>query len=212
MVKIWSELRTERLKEQVADVATVAWTLFWASTVWAFFQFLVGFAEAGRVIRSGGQNVISGGRDLDESLSAIPFVGPDLQNVARDTLGDLGRPLSQFGSDMERFIILVALVLAAVLALVTIGPWLNRYLPWRWRRLARMRAAHSAIRKAASVPTPQIEQSLAMRAVARLEYAELLDYTPDPIGDWVAGRYDRLARAELASVGLRPRVSTPASG
>ena len=43
-----------------------------------------------------------------------------------------------------------------------------------------------------------------MRAVTRLDYRELLEFTPDPIGDWVAGRHDRLAQAELASVGLRP--------
>jgi hypothetical protein len=37
-----------------------------------------------------------------------------------------------------------------------------------------------------------------------MEFGDLLAYSPDPIGDWVAGRHDRLARAELASVGLRP--------
>jgi len=43
-----------------------------------------------------------------------------------------------------------------------------------------------------------------MRAISRLDYATLLDFTPDPIRDWTSGRQDRLARAELASVGLRP--------
>ena len=42
-----------------------------------------------------------------------------------------------------------------------------------------------------------------MRAVARLDYATLLQFSPDPVGDWASGRHDRLARAELASVGLR---------
>ena len=212
MIKIWSELPGERLKEQVADVTTGFWVVFWGSIVWAFFLFLVGFAEAGRVIRNGGQTVISGGRDLGESLASIPFVGSDLENVARDTLGDLGRPLSEFGTDMERFIILVAIVLAVLLALVTIGPWLNRYLPWRWQRLQRMRAAHRAIRVAVQAPGPVVEESLALRAVTRLDYGELLRFTPDPLGDWAAGRYDRLARAELASVGLRPTVSTQPTG
>ena len=49
-----------------------------------------------------------------------------------------------------------------------------------------------------------VERALAMRAVSRLDYATLLEYTPDPLGDWTNGRHDRLARAELASVGLRP--------
>ena len=50
----------------------------------------------------------------------------------------------------------------------------------------------------------QVQEALALRAVARLDYATLLEFTPDPLGDWVSRRFDRLARAELASVGLRP--------
>jgi hypothetical protein len=36
-----------------------------------------------------------------------------------------------------------------------------------------------------------------------MEYDDLLDFSPDPIGDFVAGRFDRLATAELVSTGLR---------
>lgn len=204
VIKIWSELRGERLKEQVADVATLAWTLFWGSIVWELFQFLVGFAESGRTIRAGGDNVIQGGRDLGDLMARLPFVGSQLRDTARDTFSELGQPLFEFGTDVERFIVVVAVVLALILALVTIGPWLNRYLPWRWQRLQRMRAAHRAIQLASRVPTPSVTHALALRAVTRLDYQTLLEYTPDPLGDWAAGRHDRLARAELASVGLRP--------
>jgi hypothetical protein len=98
----------------------------------------------------------------------------------------------------------VAAVLALLLALVTLGPWLARYLPWRWERVRRVRAAHRAIRTAPEPGNPTIERTLAMRAVTRLDYETLLEFTPDPLGDWAADRHDRLARAELASVGLRP--------
>ena len=204
MIKIWSELRGERLKEQVADLATLAWTLFWGSIVWELFQFLVGFAESGRTIRAGGQNVTQGGRDLGELLARLPFVGLELRDTARDTFSGLGRPLAEFGTDVERFIVVVAVVLALILALVTIAPWLNRYLPWRWHRLRQMRAAHRAIRLVPTAPGPSITHALALRAITRLDYQTLLAYTPDPLGDWAGGRYDRLASAELASVGLRP--------
>jgi hypothetical protein len=49
------------------------------------------------------------------------------------------------------------------------------------------------------------EKILASRAVYSLDYQTLLDYTPDPFGDFASGRHDRLARAELATVGLRLR-------
>jgi hypothetical protein len=204
MIKIWSELPVARTKEQIADVATLVWVVFWGSIVWRLFQFLASFAEAGRTIRAGGDNLVQGGRDLGESLAGLPLVGSQVRDIARDAIGGAGRPLSDFGTQLEQFIFVVSVVLALLLALVTLGPWLNRYLPWRWERLRRLRAAHRAIRTAPGKGAAGIERSLAMRAVTRLEYANLLEFTPDPLGDWVSGRHDRLARAELASVGLRP--------
>jgi Flp pilus assembly protein TadB len=112
--------------------------------------------------------------------------------------------LSDFGSELETFIFVVALVLALMLVLVTFLPWMAKYLPWRIERLQRVRAAHRAIRKAPKVADTHVERVLAMRAVTRLDYPTLLEYSPDPLGDWASGRHDRLARAELASVGLRP--------
>jgi hypothetical protein len=204
MTKIWSELPVARLKEQVADLATLVWVVFWGNLVWRLFQLLAGFAQAGRTIHSGGQNMIQSGRDLGESLSGLPLIGDQVRDVVRNAFAGAGRPLSEFGTDLERFILVVATVLALLFALATLGPWLARYLPWRWERLQRLRAAHRVIRTAPKVGHAKIQSALAMRAVTRLDYSTLLEYTPDPLGDWASGRHDRLARAELASVGLRP--------
>jgi hypothetical protein len=204
MIKIWSELPAARLKEQVADLATLLWVVFWGNIVWQLSQFLASFAEAGRTIRAGGQTMVQSGRDLGDSLAGLPLVGSQVRDIARDAFGSAGRPLSDFGTQLEQFIFVVAIVLALLLALVTLEPWLVRYLPWRWERLRHVRAAHRAIRVAPDVADTHIERALAMRAVTRLDYSTLLEYTPDPLGDWAAGRHDRLARAELASVGLRP--------
>jgi hypothetical protein len=204
MIKIWSELPVARTKEQVADVATLLWVVFWGSIVWQLFSFLSGFAEAGRAVRSGGQSMVQGGVSLGDSLAGLPLVGSQVRDIARDAIGAAGRPLADFGSELEQFIFVVAVVLALLLALVTMQPWLSRYLPWRLERLQRVRAAHRVVRKAPDVSDAQIERTLAMRAVNRLDYSTLLTFTPDPFGDWATGRHDRLARAELASVGLRP--------
>lgn len=203
-MRIWSELRVARLKEQVADVATLLWVGLWGTIGWQLFELLAGFAEAGRAIRAGGETMVRSGIDLGESLAGVPLVGPGLRDVARDAFAGAGGPLSSFGTDLERFIVVVATILALLLVLVTIVPWLSRYLPWRLDRLQRTRAGHRAIRVAPQLGPAQVEAALAMRAVARLDYATLLEFTPDPLGDWTSGRHDRLARAELASVGLRP--------
>lgn len=204
MIKIWSELPVARSKEMLADAATLVWLWFWGSIVWQLFQFLAGFAEGGRLVRSSGETMVQSGRDLGDDLAGVPLIGERLAGTTRDVFADFGRPLSDFGTELERFILVVAVAIALILALVTIGPWLSRYLPWRWERLRRVRAAHRAIRKAPDVSDANIERVLAMRAVTRLDYPTLLEYSPDPLGDWVSGRHDRLARAELASVGLRP--------
>ena len=203
MIKLWSELPIERLKEQLADVATAVWLLFWGGIVWQLFDFLAGFAEGGRLIRTGGQTMVQSGRDLGDTLADVPLVGGQLSDTARDAFADVGQPLSAFGTDVEQFILAVAASVALILALVTIAPWLSRYVPWRWRRVRRVRAAHRAIRRAPDMGEPGIERILAMRAISRLEYSTLLEDSPDPFGDWQRGRHDRLARAELASVGLR---------
>ncbi|MEP6638799.1 MAG: hypothetical protein ABJC39_05565 [Chloroflexota bacterium] len=204
MIKLWSELPGARSRELVADLATIVWVLFWGGIVWRLFVFLSSFAQAGRSVRDGGDSMIQGGRDLGESLAGLPVVGTQARDIARDAFASAGTPLSSFGTELEQFVFVIATVLALLLALVTLQPWLVRYLPWRWGRLRRVRAAHRAVRIAPDGTDADTERVLAMRAVTRLEYATLLEFSDDPLGDWTNGRHDRLARAELASVGLRP--------
>jgi len=204
MIRIWSELRGARVQEMVADAATAAWVVVWGALAWQLYQLVAGFAEAGRIVRSGGEGMIDGGRTLGDALAGVPLVGPGLRDVAQNAFAGAGVPLSEFGTGIEEFILLVATVLALLLVLATLVPWLTRYVPWRWERLHRMRAGHRAVRLAPSVAAAEVQATLAMRAITRLDYATLLEYSDDPIGDWVGGRHDRLARAELASVGLRP--------
>lgn len=203
MIKIWSELPVSRTREQLADVATLIWVVFWGNIVWQLFQFLIGFAGVGRAVHEGGDNMVQRGRVLGDSLAGLPLVGSQVRDLAAGAFAAGGQPISTLGTELEQFITIVAVVLALLLALVTLGPWLIRYVPWRLDRLQRVRSAHHAIRKAPDTDA-EIERTLAMRAMARIDYATLLDFSPDPIGDWTSGRHDRLARAELASVGLRP--------
>lgn len=204
MIRIWSELPGARVKELVADGATVLWVGLWGTMSWFLFDLLAGFADAGRTVRVGGETMTRSGVDLGESLAGVPLIGPGLRDVARSAFAGAGEPLASFGIAIEQFILVVAVVLALLLVLVTIVPWLSRYVPWRWERLRRTRAGHRAIRVAPQLDDAQVASALALRAVARLDYATLLEFTPDPLGDWARGRHDRLARAELASVGLRP--------
>jgi hypothetical protein len=204
MVRIWSELRHPRLTEQAVDLMTVLWIAIWGYIAWQLYQVLASFGEAGRVIRDGGDTMTQSGRDLGSALAGVPLIGEGLRDAATNAFAGAGRPLASFGSDLEGFILLIATVVSVLVLAVPLVPWLSRYVPWRKERLQRLRAGHRAIRGARTVSSAAVDEVLALRAITRMEFAELLTYSPDPIGDWVAGRHDRLARAELASVGLRP--------
>ena len=107
MIKIWSELPVARLKEQVADLATLLWVAFWGNIIWQLFQFLAGFAEAGRTIRAAGETMIQSGRDLGDSLAGIPLVGSQVRDIAFGALAGAGRPLSAFGTELEQLTVAV---------------------------------------------------------------------------------------------------------
>ena len=189
----------------MADLATWAWVALWATVGWWVFAAIAGYAEAGRILRTGGTNIQGAGVSLGGSLSGIPVIGTQVNQLAIDAFKAAGDPFVFVGSELEALLILLARLLAILVVAVTLIPWLTRYLPWRAQRLTNLRTAHRAIRRAPRhVSDTAVERLLASRALHRLTYAELLEATPDPLGDFASGRYDRLARAELASVGLRP--------
>ena len=134
----------------------------------------------------------------------MPIVGTGLDALATGAFSNAGQPFVFVGQELESLLILIARLLAVLVVAVMLVPWLARYVPWRAERLASLRAATTAIRSApVDVAPAALEQALAARALNRLDYQDLLAFTPDPYGDFVAGRFDRLATAERASVGLR---------
>ncbi|HEY7702407.1 MAG TPA: hypothetical protein VIB02_08860 [Candidatus Limnocylindrales bacterium] len=202
MLKFYSEIPTARLRELVADLSTWAWVAFWTVVGVRIYETISAFAEAGRILRGGGQNIESAGAELGDALSGLPLVGAGVDDVTTRTFATAGEPFIFVGSELEALLFLIARLLAILVVAVMVLPWLYRYVPWRAARLATVRAAHRAVRRA-DVSEPAMQRFLAQRALFRLPYDELLDHSSDPFGDFASGRYERLAKAELASVGLR---------
>lgn len=203
MLKFWSETPAARTREIVADVATWIWVAFWAVVGLKIHDVIAAFAEAGRVLQAGGTNIQGAGATLGNAMADVPLVGAGINDITTGAFDTAGDPFIYVGHELESMLILVARLLALLVVGVMVIPWLSRYLPWRAERLARVRAAHKVIRRSSGMSDAAMERALASRALNRLSYPELLEHTSDPFGDFAAGRYDRLARAELASVGLR---------
>jgi hypothetical protein len=203
-MKFWSEVPSARAREMLADVATWIWVSLWVVFAYRLYTTLAGFAEVGRAIGQGGSNIQAAGTSVGESLRGLPLVGEQVKDLTRSAFGVAGEPFVFVGRELEQLLLIIAALLGLLVLGVTLVPWLSRYLPWRARRLFELRTAHRAIRVARrDVPEAAVERLLASRALHRLTYSELLEHTPDPMGDFIRGRYKSLARAELESVGLR---------
>jgi hypothetical protein len=204
MLKLWSETPSARTREIVADVATWSWVALWVVIGAKVHEVISSFAEAGRMLQRGGTNIQGAGASIGEAFRQVPLVGEGIEDVTTGAFAAAGDPFIYVGGELASLLILIARLLALLVVAVMVVPWLSRYLPWRTERLANVRAAHRVIRRApVDMTTSAVQRALATRAVNRLSYPELLEHTSDPFGDFAAGRYDRLARAELASVGLR---------
>jgi hypothetical protein len=207
-MQVYSEVNAARAREVLADVATAAWLSLWLSLGLRLYEFIAQGAAAGRAIRDGGNRLADAGAQVGGAISGVPLVGEDLAVGVRGGFDAAAEPFISVGTDLERLVLVLAALVGLLVVAVFVIPWLNRYVPWRIARWRRLNAGVRAIRRrrvrgGPAVGAADVERLLASRALHRLEYDELLEFTPDPFGDWLSGRHDRLAQAELDRVGLR---------
>src|SRR5438552_5801815 len=131
MPKFWSEVPGAGVREMLADLATWAWVALWATVGWWVFAAIAGYAEAGRVLRAGGTNIQGAGVSLGSSLSGIPVIGAQVNQLSIDAFKAAGDPFVFVGSELETLLVLLAKLLAVLVVAVMVVPWLSRYLPWR---------------------------------------------------------------------------------
>ena len=206
MLTFWSETRTRRRREVAADVATWAWVALWSVVALRIHGAIAAYADVGLALERGGTAIRDAGGQIGSSLEGLPLVGTGAGDVARRAFGGAGDPFVFVGSELVDLVTLMARILALLILAVALVPWLSRYLPWRARRLAELRSATTAIRgRPQGAAVESIDAILASRALHRMSWAELLDHSPDPLGEFASGRYKALARAELESVGLSSR-------
>ncbi len=149
MPKIYSEVGAARIREILADVSTLIWVILWVTIGIRVNDSISSFAEAGRVLQGGGDNIQSAGAQLGDVLRNVPLVGGGIDDLTTGAFGSAGAPFVAAGQEVEEMVVLVARLLAFLVVAVFVVPWLFKYLPWRSARLSTLRAAHLAIRRAA---------------------------------------------------------------
>ena len=204
MLKFYSELWPARIREMGADLLTWGWVALWTVIGLRIYEAIAQFSEAGRVMQTGGANIQGAGTQLGDSLQGVPLIGEGVNDLATTAFGAAGEPFIQVGMELESLLLFIARLLALLVIGVMLGPWLWRYLPWRAGRLATVRAAHYAIRRAPrGMSDRALQHALATRALARLSYQDLLDHTLGPVRRLRRGPLRAAGQGRAPSVGLK---------
>lgn len=162
-----------------------------------------GLAVLGEGVHGAGSSVQDGFDSAADAVEGTPVVGDDLAGGLRDAGEGSGGNVADLGAEgVEK-----AHQLANLLALVTFGVpalfLLGIALPNRLDHIRRLTAASKVLGEPESSDRRRL---VAMRAAFSLPYGELLRFTPDPLGDLEAQRYDALVKAAFEDVGLRPQA------
>ena len=156
-------------------------------------------------VTSAGNGVQQGFDSVAQAVDGVPVVGDRLSGALSRSGEATGGNVASLGADGE-----AAVQDAARLAgLLTFGlPTLllvGLTVPGRVRQVREMSRTRTLL---GGVMTPERERLLAMRAAFSLPVEDLMEFTPDPIGDLEAGRHDRLLAALAAEGGLAAPGST----
>jgi hypothetical protein len=192
-------------RQRVATITTDAVVLaLLALFAWLGVQVHDAVAELaplGQGVEDAGNAVQGGFETAAEAVEGTPVVGGDIAEALREAgegTGGNAAELGQRGEDgVYRTANLLGLLTFAVPAILLVA----QALPSRIALVRRLTAAHRALGEA----TGDRRRLLAMRAAFSLPYATLLRYTPDPLGDLAAERYDALVAAAYEDAGLRSR-------
>ncbi len=187
-----------RRATHVLDVLLLLWV-----AVWIAIGVLAG--NELRELRSLSETVVGAGTALEQTGRALETIGE--VPLVGEGPGELGRRVRESAAEVQaagrsssHSIGNLSVLLGLAIGVIPATPVLGFYLPLRLRRARE--AAAVADRLAAGGLDPGLEELLARRAIHTLPYHVLQAVSADPVADLEAGRFDRLARAELRRLGL----------
>lgn len=200
-MRLYPEQRAARVDAAARDLATVLALVVFALVALEVHDAVDKLAVLGEGVETAGKGVSGGFDAAAEAVDGTPIVGDELGDAFRGAgegtggeVEELGRGGAGAAHDLADLLGLLFFALPSALFLL----WA---LPPRVRQVRRL---NEAVRALADL-SPERRRLVAMRAAFGMPYGELLRFTPDPLGDLEAGRYDALVAAELDRAGLRPR-------
>ncbi|NIK62032.1 hypothetical protein [Kribbella shirazensis] len=199
-MKLYSDVRAQRVGQVLGDVILVAWTWGCVELGLLVHRMTEALGAPGRKAAEAGDGLAGDLRRMSEPIGKVPAVGDQLRAPVDGAAAAAGK-LAQAGRDQAHAVEQLALVLAAV----TIGlPVLFAVLIWVPRRIRFARRATAARRFIDSAADLDL---FALRAMANQPMHKLAKISDDPVSAWRERDQEvvtALATLELRSTGLKP--------
>jgi hypothetical protein len=198
-VHVYPDVPSQRARAVVRDAIALLALVLLAWLGLAVHDAVDELAVLGEGVGGAGTAVQGGFEAVAERVEGTPLVGGSLADGLREAGEGTGGNVADLGAQGESAVHDLATLLGAIVFGVPAVLVLWLWLPARIDQIRRMRTASGVL----AFPTsPERERLLAMRAAFALPYGRLLTYTPDPLGDLAAGRYEALVRAAYEDAGL----------
>ncbi|HEV2075447.1 MAG TPA: hypothetical protein VGR10_04365 [Thermoleophilaceae bacterium] len=185
------------------DTALLVWSVAWIAMGIAVYNEVRGLSELSGTVRDVAQAVESFGGALG-GLGDVPLIGDALGGALEEPsqqVQDAGQSAQASGESSRDSIDALSVLLGLAVGLIPSVPLVAVYLPARLSRLHEARAVGAAESRWGG--DPLFREFLARRAAQHLSYRRLAEIAPEPWRELQAGRFDRLAHAELERLGVR---------
>jgi hypothetical protein len=201
---LYPELRGPRARAVVADVVSIVLLVVFAWAGVKVHGAVDQLAVLGEGVEATGSAVQGGFESAADAVDGTPIVGGELADGLRSAGEGSGGEVADLGRQGEESVHRLAWILGIVTFALPALLLITRWLPGRTAQIRRLRDASQVLGDDA---TPERRRLVAMRAAFSLPYGQLLQYSPDPLGDLASERYDGLIAAALEDAGLRAKSS-----
>jgi hypothetical protein len=207
-MRLYPQVPTARNRALLADLLAIALLVLFAWAGLKVHDAVDRIAVLGEGVQATGGAVRGGFESAADAVDGTPVVGDEVADGLRSAGEGSGGEVEDLGrrgeENVHRLANLLGFVTFALPALLV----LTRWLPGRLGQIRQLREAELVVGDHA---TPERRRLLAMRAAFSLPYGQLLQHTPDPLGDLASERYDALIAAALEDAGLRAPARTAES-
>jgi hypothetical protein len=199
-MKLYPSQPAARRRTLTGDLLALLLILLFAVLGLKVYDAVDGLAVLGTGVKDAGGAVTEGFGAAGEAVSGAPLVGDELGDALGQAGEATGGPVEEAGREGEDAVHDLALLLGLLVFVLPTAVYLWQVGP---RRLRQIRTLTATGRALSGELTPARRQALAMRAAFGLPFGQLLRHTQDPIGDFVADRYDPLLDALFEDAEVR---------